>query len=43
MNLGQYRLEIERLAPAGVEVTGVNKMDSTLLSPAEILGKGALS
>jgi len=43
MNLGQYILEIERLAPQGVEVTGVNKMDTSLLSPTEILNKGQLS
>ncbi len=40
MNMGQYRLEIERLAPAGVEVLGVNKMNTTLVSPTEILGAG---
>jgi 2-oxoglutarate ferredoxin oxidoreductase subunit alpha len=43
MNLGQYILEIERLAPAGVEVIGVNKMDTSLISPTEILDKGRLS
>ena len=37
MNMGQYILEIERLAPPGVEVIGVNKMDTTLISPSEIL------
>ncbi len=37
MNMGQYLLEIERLAPPGVEVVGVNKMDTALISPAEIL------
>ncbi len=37
MNMGQYILEIQRLAPAGVEVVGVNKMDTTLLSPDEIM------
>jgi len=42
MNMGQYLLEIERLAPRGVEVIGVNKMDTTLISPAEILQKGGL-
>lgn len=42
MNMGQYLLEIERLAPRGVEVVGVNKMDTTLVSPQEILLKGAL-
>jgi|TARA_B100000315_G_scaffold247101_1_gene275340 2-oxoglutarate ferredoxin oxidoreductase subunit alpha len=43
MNMGQYRLEIERLAPDGVEVVGVNKMDTTLISPAEIAEQGGLS
>ena len=42
MNMGQYRLEIERLAPAGVAVFGVNKMNTTLISPAEILRTGGL-
>ncbi len=43
MNMGQYLLEIQRLAPAGVEVVGVNKMDTTLLSPDEIIERGVLS
>lgn len=42
MNLGQYRLEIERLAPERLEVVGVNKMDTTLISPEEILHRGGL-
>ncbi len=42
LNMGQYRREIERLAPPGVQVTGVNKMDTTLISPREILEKGGL-
>ena len=42
MNMGQYILEVERLAPAGVEVIGVNKMDTTLVSPDEILEQGGL-
>lgn len=42
MNMGQYRLEIERLAPDGVEVVGVNKMDTTLISPTEIMLQGGL-
>ncbi len=37
MNMGQYLLEIERLAAPDVEVVGVNKMDTTLISPTEIL------
>lgn len=43
MNMGQYRLEIERLAPRDAEVVGVNRMDTTLLSPAKILAEGALA
>jgi 2-oxoglutarate ferredoxin oxidoreductase subunit alpha len=43
MNMGQYLLEIERLAPPEVEVVGVSKMDTTLVSPAEILERGGLS
>lgn len=42
MNMGQYVLEVERLAPAGVEVVGVNKMDTTLVSPSEIIEQGGL-
>lgn len=42
MNLGQYRYEVERLAPAGVVVSGVNRMDTTLISPAEIEFRGQL-
>lgn len=42
MNLGQYRLEVERLAPPGAQVVGVNRMDTTLLSPAEITLRGEL-
>ncbi len=42
MNLGQYILEIERLAPKGIQVVGVSKMNTKLLSPSEILGKGGL-
>jgi 2-oxoglutarate ferredoxin oxidoreductase subunit alpha len=42
MNMGQYLLEIQRIAPKDVEVTGVNKMDTTLLSPREILDRGGL-
>ena len=43
MNMGQYRLEIERLVPDGTEVVGVNKMDTTLISPSEIAERGGLS
>ena len=42
MNLGQYRYDVERLAPAGVVVSGVNRMDTTLLSPTEIELRGEL-
>jgi 2-oxoglutarate ferredoxin oxidoreductase subunit alpha len=42
MNLGQYRFEVERLAPAGVQVSGVNRMDTTLISPDDILVRGGL-
>ncbi len=37
MNLGQYIQEIRAVAHTNVEVVGVNKMDTTLLSPAEII------
>ncbi len=42
MNMGQYSLEVERLVPDGTEVVGVNKMDTTLISPAEIAERGGL-
>ena len=42
MNMGQYIHEVERFAPAGVCVIGVNKMNTTLLSPAEIIEGGGL-
>ncbi len=42
MNMGQYRREIERLAPPGVEVVGVCKMNTTLVSPREIIQQGGL-
>ncbi len=42
MNTGQYLLEIERLATPGVEVVGVNKMDTSLVSPLEIKRIGGL-
>jgi 2-oxoglutarate ferredoxin oxidoreductase subunit alpha len=42
MNMGQYILEVERLAPAEAELVGVNKMDTTLISPTEILERGGL-
>jgi len=43
MNMGQYRLEIERLAPPGVEVIGVDKMNTSLISPSEIETIGGLA
>jgi 2-oxoglutarate ferredoxin oxidoreductase subunit alpha len=42
MNMGQYVLEVERLAPRGVEVVSVGKMNTTLVSPQEILDRGRL-
>jgi len=42
MNMGQYILEVERLAPAGTEIVGVNKMDTTLIRPDEILVRSDL-
>jgi 2-oxoglutarate/2-oxoacid ferredoxin oxidoreductase subunit alpha len=42
MNMGQYVLEIERLAPAGVEVQSVCRMDTILISPEQILTEGGL-
>ncbi len=42
MNMGQYVIELERIAPPGVEVVGVGKMDTTLLSPTEITERGGL-
>lgn len=43
MNMGQYVLEIERLACGKAEIVGVNKMDTTLISPAMILKQGGLA
>jgi 2-oxoglutarate ferredoxin oxidoreductase subunit alpha len=37
LNMGQYRLEVERIVRSSITVTGVNKMNTTLLSPDEIL------
>jgi 2-oxoglutarate ferredoxin oxidoreductase subunit alpha len=42
MNMGQTLLEIEKLAPSGAEVVGLGKMDTTLVSPGEILERGGL-
>jgi len=43
MNMGQYLLEVQRLAPDKVEVIGVNKMNTSLVSPGEIEQRGGLS
>ncbi len=43
MNMGQYILEIQRLACGQAEIVGVNKMDTTLISPDAILARGGLS
>ena len=42
MNMGQYNLEVERLAPDGVEVISVAKMNTKLVTPDEITEKGGL-
>jgi len=42
MNMGQYLRDIQRIAPKDIEVVGVNKMDTYLISPTEILEKGGL-
>jgi 2-oxoglutarate ferredoxin oxidoreductase subunit alpha len=42
MNMGQYLLEIQRLAPDGVEVVGVNQMNTSLISPTKIQQTGGL-
>jgi 2-oxoglutarate ferredoxin oxidoreductase subunit alpha len=42
LNLGQYSREIERLAPDGVEIKGIYRVDGELISPVEILEQGGL-
>ncbi len=42
MNMGQYRLDIERIAPKDVEIVGVNQMNTYLVSPTDIVEKGGL-
>jgi 2-oxoglutarate ferredoxin oxidoreductase subunit alpha len=37
LNLGQYLREIQRVAPAGVEVVGLSRVDGDLISPTMIL------
>ncbi len=43
LNLGQYRLEAERLAPDGIVVVGVNRVNGELISPEEILEEVGIS
>ncbi len=43
MNMGQYNLEVERIAPPTVEVISVAKMNTKLVTPDEILEQGGLS
>jgi len=42
MNMGQYILDIKGLVEGRAEVIGVNKMNTSLLSPEMILEKGGL-
>jgi len=42
LNLGQYRLEVERLASGEIEIIGVNRVDGELISPEQILADGGL-
>ncbi|MCX6647722.1 MAG: pyruvate flavodoxin/ferredoxin oxidoreductase [bacterium] len=42
MNMGQYLIEIEKLAPPDAKVIGVCKMNTTLVTPGEIIEKGGL-
>lgn len=42
LNAGQYRLEIERIVGREIEVVGVNKFNTELLSPEEIIARGKL-
>lgn len=42
MNQGQYRREIERLACGGVDITGINREDGELITPAQILQEGGI-
>jgi 2-oxoglutarate ferredoxin oxidoreductase subunit alpha len=36
LNLGQYRLEVERLLP-GIEVRGLNRVDGEMITPEQVL------
>ncbi len=42
MNMGQYLIEIERLAPPGIDIVPVLKMNTTLVTPDEIINEGGL-
>jgi 2-oxoglutarate ferredoxin oxidoreductase subunit alpha len=42
LNLGQYRLEIERLASDNVEILGLHRVDGELIKPEEFLVQGGL-
>ncbi|MEE8335908.1 MAG: pyruvate flavodoxin/ferredoxin oxidoreductase [Candidatus Neomarinimicrobiota bacterium] len=37
LNLGQYRRELERFIPPGIEIKGLNRVDGLLIPPADIL------
>ena len=37
MNHGQYRHEIERLVNRDIELIGVNRVDTILITPEEIM------
>jgi len=42
LNMGQYSLEVERLAPDDIEVTGIHRVDGELISPDQIIAQGGL-
>ncbi len=42
LNTGQYRLEIERIVGREIEIVGVTKFNTELLSPEEIITRGKL-
>jgi 2-oxoglutarate ferredoxin oxidoreductase subunit alpha len=42
LNLGQYQLEVQRLASCELDVIGINRVDGELISPAEIIARGDL-
>lgn len=39
LNMGQLIYEVERVAPKNVEVVGLNRYDSEMITPAQILNK----